>query len=258
MLFTVFKTNRFGDKCYIENSIGTFDEKMIMGENFWTIHDPSQECVDYFTENLPGCGIRDYNNIPYLLSPTAFEKLPEQKINQGSACIITFQYKGIMWYLLVSDNKPYIQNCCGMAEESETPKQCMIRELKEELAISEAVSEKKITEKGYWSFIYSNELVSASWPVQTTLFHLHLSYFEIAHLITDFEILSSDVWNSIKINDVDEIDTIFIIPEHILDEVEEILNGKTFNNHHRCCLHHLSGIDYSEFNISYLNEFHIE
>lgn len=281
IMLAIYKQNAYDDKSYIEYSNGTIDTTDLSPNDFWTIINPSSACVQTLQQRIPKCNIRKYADCTFLMSPKAYDKIPPYKTGNGSACVISFMYNDIKWYLMVSDNKPYIQNCGGMGKPHETPKDTMIRELEEELQLH--ITPDRINYLGQWSYMYSNDLISIGWEMKTTLFELKLRLTDLYHLgiPTSEKLLTEEIF-TIPITasqsptsqqksptstststsptsttpppKLDEVEYIYVIPETKLLDAPREINGKKFDNHHRACLHYISNID-CDIDTSYLYSF---
>lgn len=123
----IIKANKFGDFQYDGQMLP--NEMDINPTKIWTIKNPNQAVIDYFYDFEQ----REYNGVNYILSPKASEVIPYpgQEYN-GSACIIYTED----YFILVADNKPYMQNVQGMKSKDETrPVDTIVREINEEIGL---------------------------------------------------------------------------------------------------------------------------
>jgi 8-oxo-dGTP pyrophosphatase MutT (NUDIX family) len=245
--------NKFKNPQYLESEDGTISD-FPKDEEIWTIKNPSETIIKFYQENYPNVVLRKYLDNIYLMSSLAAEKIRPYGSGQGSCCIIRFKYKDASYFLLFTDNKPYVQNCQGGALENENMVKCMLRELFEEGKI--IVKEKQLQEIGNWSFIMSNSLVDCSWKAETTLFFAELDYEQIEHLLTN-ELKEDDVtiFDASKYDfKLDETKFILTIPEKVMEDMPDKIMDRTFNGHHRECIHRLLKLSKS-YPVNYLNSF---
>lgn len=210
-MFTIIKRNKYGNDQY---AVGG---NLLPTGDIWTIRDPPQG-FEY-----PDTIKRVYNGVTYLLSPKATDVIPEKESEySGSACLITVND----CFIMVIDNKPYIQNCQGMKLATEiNPVDTMVREIFEELKI--VVSPDRLKEIGSWTFNNNIELVDTVMLHKTILFHLECTSHEVAHIVSEFD--HSKVIPFIS----DKITTVVTVPFSELDTLPEKIAGKTFMDHHR-------------------------
>lgn len=255
-MLKVIRTNNYGDHCYQETQASEIPFGDLNFDQIWAIETPSDYSIQYFQEKNSKCQIREYNNVPFLMSPKAFECVPIENTQGGSASVISFTYNNNKYYLMVADNKKYLQNVAGSMTPGESYIECAEREIKEEVGI-EKVNLKEI---GSFSFTHTNKLVNVEWEMITKIFYSEVNISDIQHLFPkDFQ-LSNDQVNIISVDQLEsnlnEIEKVFIIPETQLKNLPETIEEKAFGNHHRSILHILS-FDENPFNVSYLKSFNV-
>lgn len=250
--------NNYGDPLYTENfneDSKTYDYPK--DEDIWAIFCPSEKIKSYY----PNCKVRTYNNTEYLLSSKAKEFIPDDLKVYGSCAVIDFYYQSKKYFIMVIDNKNYIQNPQGSANENEDSLDCIIREIYEELKI--IIYKEQCIEVGYWKHIIRNKLINTNLDGLTTLYHISVTFEQVEHLIpkrklNDFEII--DVNNyEFKLSETEYV--VFSTYEKVLDFEEYFgllkKNGKmtnhSWNGHHRQAILSLFGI--KKYKTSYLNDF---
>ena len=257
-MFSINNKNQFEQFQYIEDKNGTInyltDERTI-----WTIKNPSENTIKWYSENLNSVILRKYLNNDYLMSSLAAEKIKEYGSGQGEACIIKFSIKNENYFLLTIDNKPYVQNVQGLKEKNDKEEgDCIVRELKEECNIS--ITKDQLKKIGEWSFTSSNNLVDSAWSAQTILFYIEPKFEQIQHLIKNIEFKTDD-FTIIDVNSydfkLDETKYVVIIPEKTMIDIPDSIFNHKFNNHHRECIHKLLRLSKS-YSINYLNSFTVE
>lgn len=259
-MFEILRKNKYNDICYIENINGNICIETILKDNIWTIENPSFECIEYFKNIKYNFTLREYNNINFMMSEMAAEKIPEHNDKLGTSCIISFNINSNKFYILVDDNKPYIQNCGGLKKNFETIEECNQREIFEELNLD--VKNYEQNKIGHWTYYYENNLINFGWEIKTVLFNIDILFDDIfsswCNKINDFKNLIENINNDkliilpIDNNIFDEINNIYLIRQDFILDSPHIINSKTFYSHHRYCLHYLNNLDISKFNISYL------
>jgi 8-oxo-dGTP pyrophosphatase MutT (NUDIX family) len=87
---------------------------------------------------MPNAKVKIYKKVPYLMSTAAYNSIT----GLGEVCIIKVISTSGNYFLLTIDNKKYIQNVQGGTEVKDgSIGNCIIREIKEELAIDIKYSE---------------------------------------------------------------------------------------------------------------------
>jgi len=252
-MLSIFKTNQFGQNCYIPSG----DVALPVDEDFWTIKNPTPEIVEHYPSNC----VREYNGTQYLLSSKASAFLSPYKDTVGSAGILCFEHNDKQYFILMVDNKKYLQNSQGTSIIGETPIDLITRIVKEELNIK--VEKEQCKERGGWKFKNYNELVETEFLQTTFLFYINVSFEQVKHLI-QHELVS----NNLNIFPVEKYDfklndTQYVImisenyltdaPENINLEKKEGLILHSFQGHHREVL--LRAIGKTKYEIKYLLDF---
>lgn len=245
--------NKFGNLCYIENPDGDIKYSDLQSNVIWTIENPSSELLEMVEseEHI----IETYNGVTYLTTKFAKSKFPTT--SNGSACVIRLRDDtGKMWFMLVSDNKHYIQNCCGGSlSESESPSNTMIRELQEELNI--CVSSDRLKIIGSWGFMNVNPVINLNKENITTLFMIDLNMNDISHLCTT---MHEEDYFVINANDLecklDEVEHIYFVSQDFMKKLDlpEKINNKLFKGHHIDILKIISGVQ-GNYEYPYLSHF---
>ena len=245
-MLSIIRTNKFGNHTY---AVGTGDVAIAdLDENVvWAVESPPVELVSQY----PAEQVREYNGVQFILSKKALTCLPQTTF--GSVCILTFEFESKQYFLFVTDNKPYVQNVCGSGEPGEMPKQCMVRELKEEIGID--VDPAELTPVGHWTFTNTNALVNYTAHTTSHVFVMNVDFHRIAHLITGSLSNTEPVEFTCE---NDEIKSVIVIPERWFnsENLPDRLFGKTFGGHHHEAVRRLMGLR-PKFDVSYLHEFQI-
>lgn len=271
LAFKVLRTNPYGDVCYTETDSDEPDAAPPpRGEDgFWVIQEPSQACLEHYHSSDSKCKVRTYEGVSFLMSPGALNRTPVQhRVGKTAACVVRFQRFGRVYYILLIDDKRYLQNPQGGANFGETGAQTAAREMGEELGIH--VEPEELTPIGEWTVNKLVHLVNARTMVRSELFLFDAEFARIAHLIppdvqsivknaTDAIIVPVDVYPF----KLDETEYVVIVPEDCLDNIDEFIvlpkrdgtEGRyTFRGHHREILHRMSG-SRRKFFTKYLNTF---
>jgi hypothetical protein len=256
----ILRTNKFGDHCYDQS--GQNNSFIPNIKDYWTILNPSDDLIEYYKNT--GCVIRTYNKKKYLMSPKASSVISSSANMYGSAGVIYFiAPDGNKYYILTVDNKTYLQNTQGSANYKETPENCVIREIYEELKIIVDKSQLKLG--GYWTWKTNDQLVNYKFYGKTVLFYIQVNYEQIAHLIPNNMILNLSGFNVIPSYlidcELDETLYVIIISEKYLEEhpenIDLIKNDKlishSFNGHHREAIMRHQGK--TKFNTDHLTNF---
>lgn len=241
--------NKFGDRIYEQTDKQTdisFNE--LNPNEIWSIKNPINIPDNELGEN------RQYDNDLYFLSKKALSVIPKYGEGGGSICLLTFETDGKTFVIIVNDNKPYIMNCGGGKNDSESFEDCAIRELHEELDIN--INKEQLMPYAEWSYTYTNSLIrNCYWIVKTICYTVKLNYKQVKHLILDENKLCP-----INIYDVkdysfslDELKYVIIIDKTKLEEFNG-LEGKKFDGHHKKMLLDLFHIK-NNLDISYLKSF---
>ena len=223
----------------------------LRAENVWAIESPDPFLLDKF----PTDQLRKYNDVWFLLSKKALTCLPQT--SHGSACVVSFTHQDSLYFLLVTDNKPFVQNVCGTAIENESPQQCMVRELQEEISTTFDVGE--LVPIGHWTFANRVTLVNDIIETTTHAYYVHVAFDRIAHLLTG-AFSASEPTMFVCTNE--EIQSVVVVPAVCLDvsyppEHLATLFGKTFQGHHREIMLRILNQP-PKFDVSYLHEFVID
>jgi len=216
-MLSLIKKNKYGDCQYRISDDGDISEP---NGKIWSIRGATADMM----EKYPGSVIKKYNGVSFLLSAKADEVIPSDKCKEynGCTCIVTVGDS----FVLMTDNKPYLQNCQGAREEYERdPRDTMARELKEELNIRCDPNRLKVI--GYWTFLEEIELVDWELDFKSILFSLECDPFEISH--------TTDKFDKFQIIEYKTDETVFVavIPFKELETIPELIYGKTFANYHR-------------------------
>ncbi len=239
-MFSLVKKNKFGDCQYRVSGDGNVGEP---NGKIWSIKDATADMV----EKYPGSVIRKYNGVSFLLSPKVAEVTPVDTFKEytGCVCILTVGDS----FVLLADNKPYLQNCQGSKEEYENcPRDTMARELKEELGIScDPAHFKQI---GHWTFLNKIELVDWELHSKSVVYSLECNPSELLHITDKFDSFQIIEYKS------NETEFVVTIPFGELGTIPEVIKGKKFANHHREALHRYLGLS-PKYPTDYLKEFQI-
>lgn len=249
-MLSIFKTNQFGDNCYIPSG----DIQLPVDEGFWTIKNPTPEIIEHYPRNC----IREYNGNQYLLSSKASSVLSPYKDTFGSAGILCFEHKGKKYFVLSVDNKKYLQNPQGGGNIGELPCDTIIREVREELNVK--IVKEQCKERGGWKSKNYNELVETEFLCTTHLFYNDISFEQVKHLIQHE--LMPDNLNIFPVDKydfkLDETQYVIMISEDYLMDAPESINlekkegliSHSFQGHHREVL--LRAIGKTKYEIKYL------
>ncbi len=258
-MLQITATNKFGNHCYQESETGELDYPN--DASIWTIKTPSAKCLEFYGNKFPLCKTRTYNNIQYLMSSQAYEKIPPEKISSGSACIVQFEHNEKKYFIMTVDNKKYLQNPQGSCNDNESSIDCAIREVVEETNIN--LDKTNMKELGFYSFESYNEIIDYRNVVTTSVFYVTVPYNNVKHL------LLTDPQNEMMIVNVhdysfslDETQYVIVIPEQLIESHPDSLkldkNGvmvdHAFSGHHRQMLLNVIGSN-KKYNTSYLSKF---
>lgn len=269
--FKTIRINSYGDRCYSELELSGGDPPPSSQDGVWAIENPSRDCLQYYAKHDPKCRVRYYGDVPYLLSPDALEKVPlHNRTARTGACVVRFEKYGRRYYVLLIDDKRYVQSAQGGANARESGAETAAREVGEELGIKVLPSE--LEPIGEWSVKKLSQLVNCKTEVRAELFLLEADYARVAHLVPlseesklrtlkDIMIVPSDAYPFA----LDETQYVLIVPEDCLDDIGEFItlqnsHGEvvqyTFRGHHREILHRLSGSK-RHFFTKYLSTFRV-
>lgn len=258
-MFSINNKNTFGDIQYIEDLSGSFAHPVDAG--VWTIKNPSSECIEWYSTNLPTAVVRTYQYNTYIMSQSASEKIKEYGFGQGETCIIKFYHNDTPYFLFTLDNKPYLQNVQGSREKTDSVDgDCIIREIREEVGVE--ISKSDITRIGEWSFLMKNNLVDSSWPASTTLFYSCVDFSKVAHLFTNVTLDTSEptiIDASSYTFKLDETRFVVCIPEKIMERVPDMIVADKpyrFSGHQRECIHRILQLTKS-YPVDYLHSFNV-
>ncbi len=269
-MLKIVRTNKFGNHCYIEDSNGTVSSESLNNKTIWTIENPSEKLIQLsHVANAINSGeqiIKKYNGVTFLTTKFASEKFPSGSGN-GAACIVRYtDANDRIWFILVSDNKKYVQNCAGSADfknsdlGEESPLENILRELGEELQLFPNPA--RIVSLGSWAFRNVNEIINLDTDATTTLFLLDVVENDIKHILpanlSEFCIVNSKHLNLEK--ELDEVEYLYFVPQDKLDDIPEKVNSenpKDFNGHHRGILRIVSGLE-NNCSYPYLSKFNVK
>jgi hypothetical protein len=252
-MLSIFKTNQFGNNCYIPFG----DIPLPIDKDFWTIKNPTSEIIEHYPHN----NVREYNGNKYLLSSKASSVLSPYKDAFGSVGMLRFEHKGKKYFVLLVDNKKYLQNPQGGGNIGELPCDTIIREVREELDVK--IVKEQCKERGDWKFKNYNELVETEFLHTTQLFSIDVSFDQVKHLI-QHELIPDNL-NIFPIEKydfkLDETQYVIMISEDYLIYAPETIDlGKkegsishSFQGHHREVL--LRVIGKTKYEINYLTDF---
>lgn len=238
-MFYLIKKNRFGDCQYGMSDTGDCSPKGI-----FTIKQPTADLLNKYE----GSVIKTYSGVPYLLSEDAVNMIPDFTDYTGTMCVIRVENT----FLLVADNKPYIQNCQGSRDKNDpSPVDNILRELYEETKLSP--SKDRLKEIGYWVYDNLVELVDTVFECKTIIFLLECSKEEVSHITTDISSVKA-INSGIEIYDFksEEIEFVVTIPADQLDNLPGTIRGKRCSGHIEL-LRHIQGLS-PKPNISYLKK----
>lgn len=255
--FEIIRKNRFGQYCYIETP--NPNDQIIDHEKIWTIENPSVQCINLF----PNYEIRTYGSNNYLMSRQASDKIQKPNRHDGEAIVIETEINGVEYYLMNTDNKPYVQNVQGGKideEYKDKEGKCAIREAMEELDLT--IDPSLLIKVGKWGFTFKNELVgSYNSKATTTLFKAKVPYESVKHLVnreldpTNFNIFDVKEY-SFKL---DETTHVIFVPKEKLETLPETLPetiaNKSFGGHHVEVIRRMNGLVPRE--IKYLEFFEV-
>lgn len=184
----IARCNKFSQKQYSENSAeamnpddGSVHLSLLKPELFWSIKNPSVGLQAYLNINLPGWKLYTCSSGTFALSPKAATVIKPEGFGQGVVLVIRFSDDlDNEYYLVIADNKIYVQSCQGGLEEGESFHKGAKREALEELALD--LTGIELVEIAYYDFIGGNDLVNCAWPCVTKVFFAHLSWLKVKHL----------------------------------------------------------------------------
>jgi hypothetical protein len=258
-MLSIFKTNKFGDNCYVPTDDGLSSDKLLLSdENFWTIKNPTADIIKQYPQN----NIRKYNGNNYLLSSKASSVLSPNKDTFGSAGVLCFEYNSKKYFILTVDNKKYLQNPQGSRNTGVyDPYDTIACIVGEELNVK--IEKEQCKERGGWKFKNYNELVETEFICATHLFSIDVSFEQVKHLIQDE--LNPDNLNIFPVEKYDFklTDTQYVImisedclvhaPENIDLMKKDGLVSHSFQGHHREVM--MRAIGKTKYEIKYLLDF---
>lgn len=179
----VTKRNNYGNPQMSEKA-GNGDVIYLLSlkqDEYWSIKDPSDSIKNVLQCTHPGYTIYTCSGGTFAISPIASTFYKPETNNYGSGIVIEFlDDNEDSWFLLISDDKPYIANIQGCAENNETFEECIKREVLEETDIY--LCDIRPTLIAEYSFTYKNALVDCEYDVVSKIFYARLSYNRVHHL----------------------------------------------------------------------------
>lgn len=248
-MLSINATNKYGSHQYIEDTTGTVNITSLDNNDYWSIKNPSEDI-----QSLGIGKLRKYNDTNYLLSDKAYNYMYEHTESYGATCALSFQDPTTdkEYFLIVGDDKRYLMNCGGGFKLGETSEDTVVREVWEELKINMTPYDLKPVSKVTTGF--RDVLVDADFVCTTRCFYARPDYYSLSHLITS-SIDPDSAYTVFKAEDckysLDETQIIVVIDRERLEEVPFVIEGKSFDGHHRKILYHLQGIP-NDIDCSYL------
>jgi ADP-ribose pyrophosphatase YjhB (NUDIX family) len=228
--FSVVASNQYGDPCYAADSEGdvTLDD-LAQNAGVWTVERPPAGVT------IPGAVRRTYHDIEFLMSPKAADVIPSEHCSTGAQVVVKFGD----YYALVTDNKPYWMPPAGSMDESdESAAACALRELREELAISDVAAE-ELVEVGSFSFEHQNRLIGSKPQRRTTIvYYLQLDQGRAEHLNMSCLFATPDDHMQMTEAkdlecDLNETQGVILIESGFVACLPTTIVGKRFDGHHR-------------------------
>lgn len=235
MRLAVSKQNAYGDIQYVEvpGADGPFPD--LPRDKVWAIKTPSVAAVQHYGD---AAVLRSFHGVEFLVSAAADAKVKMPSSVPGATCIVEVSHPGGRFFVMVTDNKPYVQHPQGQSEPGdETSASAAVRELREEVGLHVSPEELRLVAK--WSFQWRNALVDGEADACTDCFHVSVAYERVQHLFPQG--VSPDqvtvVANPDVLAQLDEVESVLAIPAAIVEGLGNRLAGKDFGGHHRACLH---------------------
>lgn len=216
----VIKKNNYGNAQTTETCIKDAEKLNfyeLKGNDYWSIKDPSDNVKYLLATYHPNHTIYKSKGGMFAISPIASQFYKPEDTGQGSGIVIEFaDDNSEYWYLLVSDDKPYVSNVQGASEPGESFEQCIKREVKEETLID--LSNITPIPIASYSFMFRNALVDCEYKVTSQIYYALLQWDSVKHLFGCDKEKSLLVPNKINIIDANKF-----LGEHKLDEVKYII-----------------------------------
>lgn len=206
-------------------STSTIFVKDIPPGKFWAIKSPDPSIIGSLNHYHPGWTMYTCSKGTFALSPKAATVIKPEGFGQGAVARICFKDPfGKTRFLVVADNKTYIQSPQGGVELGEEPEDGAKREALEEVRID--LSDTKLIPIARYSFPGGNELIDCTWPCSTHVFAAYLQWEEVKHLFPSG--LVDNEYSLTIVSDLpdeySEIEQIFSIPCNKISEFPESFN----------------------------------
>lgn len=207
--------NDYGDPVYVEDPKDGGPVKL-KTEGMWYVQKPSESCANYLINTFE-CEVHSFNGIKYALSREASDRAT---LPGGSACLVEFSLHGEDYFLLVLDDRDYIQVCQGSMDREDDGdfRVTALRELEEELGIVAGFEE--LVPVGFWSFISHNILLNCDLKKETQVFHLYINSDRVSHIFEN-EFLHGDrvtfIPSSKISKNLHETEYVVVIPRWLIE-----------------------------------------
>lgn len=201
-------------------------------------------CENDHIETIPNfVYITKRNNIAVYANESVIKKCPKL-INEtvsGSTVVLQVKYDDTLYNVFVKDRtKKFITNPAGTLEHNESYEKCASRECKEETGLDVEISEKDLI--GTFGYIYT--LFEMKWPGEAKIYKC-------------VKTISKDEFESLKGFECDEIEKVYLVQSHLLENVGEMtLDGVPVSSHHLLAARYVQfKVDWEVEKPTYLKDF---
>lgn len=222
----VVKVNAFGSIQYVEcdPSHAADPDKFFRDldpKGYWSIKAPSDRL------KAAASVVYTCSSGTFVLSEKLVEVVKPEGFGQGiSVMIRSCDEDGRTWFIMVADNKHYLQNVSGGADIGESPEDAAKREVMEELGVD--LKEWDFVEIAKWSYMGGSDLVDCHWPCITTAFLTNIPWTTVKYLFTTTDGVYTLNPNSLNVVNtkslpftVDETEQIFAFTEDYMVQIPE-------------------------------------
>ncbi len=265
---SIIATNKYSDHCYrITGKAPSNYTNFPKPKDFWTIQNPPAFVINYYksfeSQGLK-CQLRDYFGKSYLLSPSASKIISTNTKCFGATGVLSFIKDGTRYFIMMVDNKKYLQNPQGGREQGETALTNVKREINEELSV--VVTDDQCTLAGDWKFSSFNKLIgNTRFDVSNNFFYVDVELSQVQHLITkELLVDQPNVFPTTEYDfTLDETKYVIIVSEQVVighGHKLIIQDGDStvsydWNGHHREIM--LRRLGKTRYTIRYLESFNV-
>ena len=224
---------KYGDEQYVESSLeaGGFPVTMVTDEKAWAVKAPSRECVQQVQSLIPGCEVRVFHHVRYLMSPKALLYYPLQDVKR-KVVLLTFDLRGAKNFLMVHLTGRHFWHLpwCNAADQ--------LTEFLSTAFHSAPEVTQGMRPLGVWKvFKHHHAVIDLKTFLHFRLFHCHLPLDEVVRL---FERCGLDFHRDVK--DVRELQTfactsdlfhsLMVVPKDCLLTLPLLIDGVNVDQWH--------------------------